>query len=298
MSDITVGQHIKRAKVHDLYGGTRQGGIAPCRNTANVLLFTDPSRGHKMGYFDGWGKDGLYHYTGQGQKGDQEMVRGNRAILEHGRNNKTLRLFEAVARSTVRYVGEFTLASDDPWYYTDATDIQGQIRSVIMFRLASVTAERTLGSELPFTPPTSEFGIEDVDIEQQHTERMVISPGTKERTAERREATLVIQYRDYLRSQGHTVSRKKITPVGELKPLYTDLFDITANVLIEAKGTVAREAVRMAIGQLHDYRRYLSGEPSLAVLLPSRPRPDLIELCKSVKISVIWREGETFHTDA
>lgn len=291
---ITVGQQLKRAEVHADYGGSGQGGIAPSRGTPNVLLFTDPSRGHKVGYFDGWGQDGFYHYTGQGQSGDQKMTSGNRAIRDHVQDGRSLRLFESVARSTVRYVGEFVIDTDDPWYTADAPDIDDDIRSVIMFRLSPVTGTRSLGAALPFTPPRAEATVEDVEIERQHTERMVISPNVEEREAERREAPLVSQYSDYLASQGHVVSRKKIRPVGELKPLFTDLYDATDNLLIEAKGTVTREAVRMAIGQLYDYRRHIGSEPSLAVLLPSRPRQDLIELCRSAHARVIWRDGETF----
>ncbi|MFE7116533.1 restriction endonuclease [Streptomyces sp. NPDC057654] len=294
MWDISVGQQLKRADIHNKYGGIRQGGIAPSRSSPNIMLFTDPSRGHKVGYFDGWGEDGLYHYTGQGQIGDQVMANGNRAILEHVEAGRALRLFEAAAPKKVAYIGEFALAADPAWYSTDAPDAEGEIRSVLMFRLTPATASlSSQGTPLPFTPVTKQV-VTDVEIEKQHTEGMVVSPNGKQYEAERREGPLVTAYRDYAVSQGHTVTRNMIRPKGELKPLYTDAFNVTENLLIEAKGTVTREAVRMAIGQLYDYRRFIASEPTLAVLLPTRPREDLIQLCHSADVVVIWQDGTEF----
>ena len=65
-------------------------------------------------------------------------------------------------------------------------------------------------------------------------------------------------------------------------------------MLIEAKGTVAREALRMAIGQLMDYRRFAPDETRLAVLVPERPRPDLMALLDSAGVHSIWRDGDRF----
>jgi hypothetical protein len=47
--------------------------------------------------------------------------------------------------------------------------------------------------------------------------------------------------------------RLKIKPVGEALPLYSDLYDSQLRLIIEAKGTVTRDAIRMAVGQLLDY---------------------------------------------
>ncbi len=71
--------------------------------------------------------------------------------------------------------------------------------------------------------------------------------------------------------------------------LYVDLFDLTHWQLIEAKAVPSREKLRMAIGQLKDYRRYYQRPPTLAVLLPSRPTDSCIELLTDNHISVIWQ---------
>lgn len=139
--DIEAGEQFKRVAIHEKYGGRRQGGIGPSRVTSNVLLFTDPVKGHKHGYFDGWGDDGCYHYAGEGQVGDQKMTQGNLAILNHERDGRALRLFRGVSSGVCQYLGQFTLPVASPWYLTDAPETgDGPIRSVIMFRLQPIAA--------------------------------------------------------------------------------------------------------------------------------------------------------------
>lgn len=77
---------------------------------------------------------------------------------------------------------------------------------------------------------------------------------------------------------------------------YCDLVDETDHVLYEAKGDILRTSVRMAIGQLFDYRRFEQPSPRLAVLLPCQPAPDLIELVHSVPASVVWRTEDGFES--
>ncbi len=59
----------------------------------------------------------------------------------------------------------------------------------------------------------------------------------------------------YLERHGHRAIRKCVRPRGEQKPIHTDAFCESLNLLVEAKGSVERGAVRMALGQLADYRR-------------------------------------------
>ncbi|PRX52608.1 hypothetical protein B0I32_1315 [Nonomuraea fuscirosea] len=286
--ELRPGDTCVRRDLHEKYGGRRQGGIGPSRVTPNVLLFTDPHKGHQHGYYDGWGDDGCYHYAGEGQIGDQKMTQGNLAVLNHRHDGRALRLFRAVPQG-VQYIGRFEVDEQHPFYVTDAPETNdGPIRSVFMFRLRPVDAALTDGARIPRTPSAAPT-VREVPPEEQRSEQSVIDPGRAPYEAERREATLVRAYVDYMGSQGHALHRHQITPAEENKPLYTDLYDPDRKELIEAKGTVAREAVRMAIGQLLDYRRYVDVE-CMALLVPSRPRVDLMDLCRSLDIDVIWPE--------
>jgi hypothetical protein len=66
--------------------------------------------------------------------------------------------------------------------------------------------------------------------------------------------------------------------------------------LIEAKtdwkGPTGRMQIRQAIGQLFDYRQLYFRKDlaslDLAVLVPTKPSDEIIELLKSVGIEVLW----------
>lgn len=134
--DLKVGDRIVRKHLHDQYGGQRQGGIATPSGAPHIFIFTDPTTGEQHGYFDEWRGNEL-HYCGEGQPhhGDQQMDRGNRAILEHEANGKTIRAFYG-SKGTVTYAGEFALAhGPDRWYYIDVDAPGGGTRRVIRFRL-------------------------------------------------------------------------------------------------------------------------------------------------------------------
>ena len=110
-------------------------------------------------------------------------------------------------------------------------------------------------------------------------------------SARRKEATLTERFTKYLKSHGRTVQRYKITtPAGIL---YTDTADTTAGVIYEAKGDTGRMSVRLALGQVLDYGRYVKGS-DLAVLLPGMPAADLIELLESYQVGCVV-EGDDGH---
>ncbi|WP_370350758.1 restriction endonuclease [Catenulispora sp. EB89] len=293
--ELELGKTYRRIKIHETYGGRRQGGISPSRVSPNVMLFTDPTKNHKHGYFDGWGEDGYFHYAGEGQTGDQRMVQGNLSIYNHVAEGRALRLFRIVSVGQAFYCGEFVLAPEDPTYEKDAPETNGgPDRKVIMFRLVRTKDALPPSGAVVSHTPTSMLNVEDVDVEQHNTEHTSVDPSREPYESERREAALVQAYKGHLERAGHTVKRKRIYPPDEARPLFTDIHDLTTNTLVEAKGSVTREAIRMAIGQLLDYRRHLEREPDLAVLVPTRPRQDLINFCTGLKISVVYQHGNGF----
>lgn len=130
--DFTVGQEYRRRDLHASYRGQQQGGISTPSEYPMVLLFTGDT-GEQYGYSDDFQQDGTFWYTGEGQVGDMEMVRGNRAIMDHEANGKTLHLFESVRTGWVRYIGEATYLG-----HHDATapDRNGTPRRALVFELA------------------------------------------------------------------------------------------------------------------------------------------------------------------
>lgn len=135
--DLRPGDDIRRKELHRRYGGSPRGGISPSAQSPNVLVFTDPNVGSEHGYIydSDPTRPGIFHYTGEGQLGDQRMIKGNRAILEHAGKGRAIRVFHGV-RGNVRYVGEFELG-DPPYSIRQAHESGGpKIRDVIVFHLS------------------------------------------------------------------------------------------------------------------------------------------------------------------
>lgn len=286
---LPPGATLKRREVHEIYGGRQQGGIGPSSKTPTVLFFTDPASGRKHGYYDGWDADGLFNYTGEGQVGEQRLVQGNKAILKHKEDGRALLGFAANG-SDVTFMGEFELV-DHHW--TDAPDTNGHLRPVVVFRLRPISGAVTI--ELPNVPHTVSRATQTtvVSIEELHTERAIAEPSREPYEFERRESSLVTQYVTHLRSMGHVVGRLMVIPEGERSPLFSDIWDSTAGELIEAKGVATRENVRMAVGQLLDYGRFVEHSRKV-VLLPSKPREDLIQYLRSLDIDLTYPEGSSW----
>lgn len=106
------------------------------------------------------------------------------------------------------------------------------------------------------------------------------------------ESPLVHAYDRHLRAQGHQLVGLLIdTPSGE--QLRADAYFKARDLLVEAKSVVTRDAIRHAIGQLFDYRRYREVAGS-AVLLPAQPNDDMLELLALAGIDAIWRRRAGF----
>jgi hypothetical protein len=291
---IAVGEKLKRRLVHARYGGQRQGGISTPAGSPNILLFMSES-GRSYGYnYDGPQDDGTFHYTGEGQEGDQKFRAGNAAVLGHRETGRVLRLFRETEPTVVRYLGEYAIDLTKPCYREDAPDRENELRSVIVFRLHQVN-----GAPVPDVSfQESSVIVLDIDLEAHKAETFHVNRTRPQTSAERREADLVQRYAKWLKESGHAVCRKQIRLPGQAGALYTDLFDQTDAELVEAKGTASRIDVRLALGQVLDYDRFVESD-NRAVLLPVRPAADLIDLLNAYQISCVYetRDGTFERTD-
>ena len=99
------GTEYKRSLIHDLYGGSRQSGIAPSASHPFIFIFSG-STGHRYGYTDRWDNEDVFSYTGEGQVGDMEFIRGNLALKDHIKSGKRVFLFKYTHKGYVRFEGE------------------------------------------------------------------------------------------------------------------------------------------------------------------------------------------------
>ncbi|MEU9380768.1 restriction endonuclease [Streptomyces sp. NPDC048279] len=285
-TELVVGEELTRRELHQRFGGTPQGGIAPSSASRMVMLFTMDSS--PASDYTGWGDDGTFHFMGQGARGNQTMTQGNRSLLRHQEDNRSLHVFHRLPNGPTggaplyRHLGRFRLDDETPYYSADAPDEDGTNRNVIIFRLRPIGAIADGGPQLPRTPATT---VRIVELQPTYQSRH-----TSETRPSRAhtEAQLVESYAAHLRASGRSLTQAQLTLAGETTPYRVDLLDSTENRLIEAKGSATRAAVREAIGKLLDFRRFFNPTPTLAVLLPSQPREDLLDLCASLCIEVVW----------
>ena len=143
-----IGRTYHRQRdIHQIYGGQERGGISTPNGAPYVFLFTGESGG-QYGYQDGWRENGVFDYTGEGQSGDMQFIRGNRAIGDHLRDGRDLLLFEALpTKGRCRFAGCFGCAG---WEQRPAPDRDGIQRQALVFQLlptsAAEEAERSEGA--------------------------------------------------------------------------------------------------------------------------------------------------------
>lgn len=314
---VELGEKYTRHQMKDLFGGGLFRGIEVCAED-NILIYSDHTTGPDHGYRDGWSADvdefgPVFEYSGEGRFGDQELKRGNRAILRHRETGRTLRVF--IADGTVpgsgtrmhRYIGEFGLDQVKEYTREPALDDNGQMRTIFIFRLRPVGDFYKAPTD--FMHPAAVNSVITVDLSSAHhpvgastvsTVELEVNSGeaiTRDAVAptdmERREAALIDRFTAFLTVNGHEAKRNRITIAGVPASFLTDVYDLTDEVLYEAKSNADRNLIRMAIGQLHDYQRQVQAR-RLAVLLPEVPILDLRELIESQGIAVVYEENGAF----
>lgn len=128
-------QHLyKRSLIHDEFGGNRQGGISPSAKFPFIFIFSGKS-GTQYGYRDGWDNPNIFSYTGEGQEGDMQFIKGNLALKEHLNRGKRVFLFEIEGGGMVKFISEMEFYDAD---YFETPDKNGIIRIGIRFFLKRI----------------------------------------------------------------------------------------------------------------------------------------------------------------
>ena len=127
-----VGREYNRQKdIHGPFGGQERGGIATPAKFSAVFLFTGEGGG-PFGYEDKFEEDGVFAYTGEGQKGDMEWKKGNLAIRRSAINGNQLFLFEQTRKGFVRFVGYAHYLAH---HLEQRRDKNGTLREAFVFEL-------------------------------------------------------------------------------------------------------------------------------------------------------------------
>lgn len=131
--EIKIGQIIDNSKLTSEFGCAPQGGMRRSKNT-NTLVLISNHLASKDKIYDDKKIDGIYHYTGMGQVGDQSIYFSqNKTLLESKKNNVGLHLFEVFKPRQYTYMGCVELHGEP--YAEEQIDAKGRPRKVWMFPL-------------------------------------------------------------------------------------------------------------------------------------------------------------------
>jgi hypothetical protein len=133
---LEIGQSYLKLDLHSAFGGNPRAGICPTLSGV-VLVFSDPPSGTRFGYDQNDEVvQGIYRYTGEGQSGDQQLVRGNKALL----SGEKLLLFSRQDAKSWIFLGEVGLDTE-PFEIVSAPDRNGNLRKVLVFRFIEKDAD-------------------------------------------------------------------------------------------------------------------------------------------------------------
>lgn len=295
---LEPGDTVLRKEVHATYKGSSQAGICTSTVTTDILVFTDPAKGQKYGYdqFEGLNSDGTYTYTGAGQKGDQVFKWGNRALYEAASKGNIIRLFVSKGVN-VTYEGAF-ITGDPVFTYRQIPDTDGNMRQGIIFNFLPLGK---CGNDLPTLNDGSNKNNGPI-IEPwnpPNSSNITLTPSddtiSSDRVMSRVEHELQAAFGKWIREEGH-IPKSLSLPVGSsaVKP---DLYVPDLHWVVEAKKSVGRNYVRMAIGQVLDYAHLATNQGISAIpviLLPGEPSHDLQSLISKLGIILAVRERDSF----
>jgi hypothetical protein len=270
--------------------------MTSCLSKTAFLIFYDPKAGRKFGYdlWEGEQADGTFSYTGQGVKGDQRMRGPNIGLVRAAQQNAPIHFFRRPELGEKRlkgnpytYVGRVMLG--DPMFQEQiAPGEDGRNRKVFVFNLVPVGH-----ADFLVKPLGSDAGAIQCEFRDSQELPEVAQPGSALRmpaAIELEENKLQNRFRKYLADRGEnpeTVDIKLPNVKGSVRP---DFVLRERGIVIEVKPTISREHVRLAIGQVLDYAHLLKLDGknySPAILLPAKPKADLISLTESVGIRLI-----------
>ena len=289
------GKIITRRKLHLQYGVAPRSGICQSEISQCIFLFSDNQTGRKWGLISHWYDDGCMHFPGQGRIGNQRMESpGNHAVLTHRESNWPLRVFRAIratGRVEWKYIGEFEIDAEDPFYETMSHNLfpktfhnvpsqnilhKSQNRKVIIFRLRPINISLEIFREIQKTNHIR-FNVELLEFNyDNHTANFIRPQPDPDRIAQ---LQLVMKFIIACTTLNYQLYRKVIHIPNKRQIFVTDAYVADKNLLVQASSGVTREQIIKAIEKLKYAMRFISDsdKPSLrcGVLLPERPAHNL-----------------------
>ncbi|GEA18927.1 hypothetical protein E306M_20640 [Moorella sp. E306M] len=132
---LRPGEIIDNQRLTEIFRCSRQGGMRRSHQTNTLVIVSDHTRSL---YEDRW-IGNTFHYTGMGQRGDQDLnFMQNKTLAESRHNGVDVHLFEVFEPGRYTYMGRVELAGEP--YQERQPDADGNPRQVWVFPLRVVDA--------------------------------------------------------------------------------------------------------------------------------------------------------------
>lgn len=133
---LLIGSIYSNKEITTIFKCSPQMGMRRSLKTNSLVLVSIHSKNHEQNpYEDRWEADGLFHYTGMGLTGDQDLeYMQNKTLYHSNENGVNVYLFESFKKNEYIFKGEVILAKE-PYTVTES-DSTGSIRKVYKFPLA------------------------------------------------------------------------------------------------------------------------------------------------------------------
>lgn len=132
--NLKHGQELSNDEICSIFRCGSRGGMRRSKRTNTLVIISDHT---KSFYEDRW-QDDVFHYTGMGLTGNQNLMwHQNRTLYESDRNAVDVHLFEVFEKGKYVYQGRVKLAGKP--YQEDQYDFKGNLRVVWIFPLTLVS---------------------------------------------------------------------------------------------------------------------------------------------------------------
>lgn len=136
LANLEKGADITHDELRTVFQCAFTGGMRRSLSTNSLVLIANHTGGINNPYDDKW-IDGVLHYTGMGQSGDQDFYyMQNRTLYESKTNGVNIHLFEVYYPNSYTYRGLVQLAAAP--YMGTQKDANGHSRKVCIFPLKEI----------------------------------------------------------------------------------------------------------------------------------------------------------------
>lgn len=130
IKSLQSGDVLNNERLCEIFGCSPQGGMRRARATNTLVLISN----HVASIYDDRWIENIFHYTGMGSEGDQNLnFMQNKTLSESKVNGVNVHLFEVFREREYVYTGEVVLASDV--YGEKQLDANNKSRKVYVFPL-------------------------------------------------------------------------------------------------------------------------------------------------------------------